>query len=247
MINLIINKGMKLFMENIIKNMVSELLSNDNSGHGFEHISRVEELALKFAEKENANKEIVSITSLLHDVDDYKIFGIENSTNLTNAKKIMNLANVDVSIQKKVIDNINNMGYSKSLRGIRPTTLEGKVVSDADMCDAIGANGIIRSIVYAVRDKGNGVIFDKNIFPNDNITYKEYNSHGSTHDTDNAINHFFEKLLKLPSLMMTDSGREEASKRQKIMIDFLKQFFIECDVPEWSKYLDDYLKKYPVI
>ena len=39
-----------------VKNEVAKLLEGDNSGHGLEHINRVLDLSLKFAEKENANK-----------------------------------------------------------------------------------------------------------------------------------------------------------------------------------------------
>lgn len=35
-----------------VKIKVSELLNNDNSGHGMDHINRVSNLALKFAETE---------------------------------------------------------------------------------------------------------------------------------------------------------------------------------------------------
>ena len=56
-----------------IRKQVCKLLDKDNSGHGMDHINRVLNLALKFAEKENANKKIVSLIALLHDVDDYKL------------------------------------------------------------------------------------------------------------------------------------------------------------------------------
>jgi len=230
-------------MLNQIKDLVYELLNSDNSGHGIDHIIRVYDLALKFADTEQANKEIVAIASLLHDVDDYKIVGIENSGNLTNAKNIMNKVDISTEIQTAVLDIIQNMGYSKFLGGIRPKSLEGKIVSDADMCDAMGSSGIIRSVIYTVSDKGSGVIFDKNVYPNVNITAKEYNSQGTTHDTDSAINHFFEKLLKLPNLMMSNAGKQEALKRSKIMIDFLENLFYEENALEWTQYLDNYIKK----
>ena len=60
---------------------VNELLNKDNSGHGMEHINRVLDLSLKFAEKEDGNKIIVSLIALLHDVDDYKLFGMESANN----------------------------------------------------------------------------------------------------------------------------------------------------------------------
>jgi len=225
-----------------VKNLVFELLDSDSSGHGSDHVLRVYNLALKFAEMEGANKEIVGLAALLHDVDDYKLFGKVSAGNLTNAKEIMNKANIDNDTQKEVLDIIKTMGYKNSLRGIRPNSLEGQIVSDADMCDGMGANGIIRSIVYAVSDKGNNRIFDKNVYPLADMTYEEYNAHGTTYDTDGAINHFFEKLLKLNGLMMTESGKKEAGKRQQIKIDFLQSFFEEENVPEWTQYLDNFLK-----
>ena len=135
-----------------VKKQVSELLNQDNSGHGIDHINRVLELSLKFAEKENANKDIVSLIALLHDVDDYKLFGMDNAENLTNAKKIMEDCNVDKNTQEQVCLALNNIGYSKRLKGFCPTTLEGKIVSDADMCDALGANGILRVYTYSLKN-----------------------------------------------------------------------------------------------
>ena len=61
------------------RKQVCKLLDKDNSGHGMEHIDRVLNLALKFAEAENADKDVVALIALLHDVDDYKLFGIESS------------------------------------------------------------------------------------------------------------------------------------------------------------------------
>lgn len=57
-----------------VKEQVSNLLGNDNSGHGMDHIKRVLNLSLRFAEDENAAKKIVSLIALLHDVDDHKLF-----------------------------------------------------------------------------------------------------------------------------------------------------------------------------
>lgn len=116
-----------------------------------DHIDRVLDLSLKFALKENGNKDIVSLIALLHDVDDYKLFGMESSENLTNAKRIMNECNIDSNIQDQVCLQLNNIGYSKRLNGHYPTTIEGKIVSDADMCDVLGANCILR--VYKFRMK----------------------------------------------------------------------------------------------
>ncbi len=226
-----------------VKKLVNDLMIGNDNGHGCDHVDRVYKLAIKFAKQESANMEVVSLAALLHDVDDYKIVGIEKSVKLLNAKNIMNKVNIKKDIQEHVISIISSMGYNKYLSNIRPTTLEGAIVSDADMCDAIGANGIIRSLMYAVSDKGNGRIFDKDIYPNINITNHEYNADNTTHDTDGFINHFFEKSLKLKNIMLTASGEEEIIKRHNLVVEFLYQFFIEEDVPEWINFLNGFLQK----
>ncbi len=218
-----------------IKSEVSKLLCKDNSGHGMEHIERVLRLSLKFAEKEDADKTIVALIALLHDVDDYKLFGEENAKNLINAKKIMNLCNIDAEIQKIVCSELSKIGYSKRLNGIAPTTKEGKIVSDADMCDAVGVNGIIRAHQYSLKMGCN--FFDKNIFPKESVTESEYkNQPAST-----TVCHAFEKILKLKNLMLTESGKQEATERHNITVDLLNHLFDEEDAPEWKIYLKNFL------
>ena len=219
-----------------IRRQVFELLNNDNSGHNMDHIDRVLTLSLKFAEQECANKEVVSLIALLHDVDDYKLFGIENAENLTNAKRIMNNCNIDLEIQNLVLSSLKCIGYSKLLKGLRPQTLEGMIVSDADMCDALGANGIIRVYTYSMKNKK--PFFDKNIFPIENMTADKYTSKCA----DSSVCHLFEKILKLKNLMLTVSGKKEAESRHQIIVDFLYHLFEEENAPEWTEYLDNYLK-----
>ena len=72
----------------IVREEVTKLLSSDDSGHGMDHINRVLNLTLKIID-ESTNVEIASAIALLHDADDYKLFGLECSENLTNTKKII--------------------------------------------------------------------------------------------------------------------------------------------------------------
>ena len=59
-------------MINKAKSLVEDLMKNEDTGHGMEHILRVLDLALKFADSESCDKEKVALIALLHDVDDYK-------------------------------------------------------------------------------------------------------------------------------------------------------------------------------
>lgn len=219
-----------------VKKQVYELLNKDNSGHGNDHIDRVLELSLKFAQKETANKDVVALIALLHDVDDYKLLGEENAENLTNAKSIMNKANVPNDIQNQVLSSLKCIGYSKLLKGFRPTTIEGKIVSDADMCDALGVNGVLR--VYKYSMKNGKPFFDKNVFPIEDMTADKY----TRKCADSSVCHIFEKILKLKYLMMTESGKQEAQERHQIIVDILYHLFEEENTPEWTEYLNEYLK-----
>ena len=219
-----------------VKQEVIKLLDKDNSGHGMDHINRVLDLSLKFAEKENANAQVVALIALLHDVDDYKLFGMENAEKLINARRIMDNCNVDKDIQEQVCDVLNNIGYSKRLKGHCPTTLEGKIVSDADMCDALGANGILRVYTYSM--KNGKPFFDRNIFPIEDMNAEKYTKKCAN----SSVCHIFEKILKLKDLMLTDSGKEESKNRHQIVVDFLYHLFNEENAPEWTEYLNNYLK-----
>ncbi len=219
-----------------IKEKVKEILYNDKSGHGMDHIYRVLNLSLKFAEKEDADKNLTALIALLHDVDDYKLFGKENAKNLTNAKKIMNYCDINTEVQDKVCAAISKIGYNKRLSGDKPESLECKIVSDADMCDALGANGLIRAHKYSI--KHGASFFDKNIFPVENITAENYTKQPAS----TSVCHVFEKLLKLKNLMLTESGKSEAQSRYDIIVEFLRHLFDEENASEWKIYMDNYLK-----
>ena len=146
-----------------IKTDVRQLLAQDKSGHGYDHVERVYGIAMKLAESEKADRQITALAALLHDADDYKLLGVESAKNLTNARRIMAQNGVEESVAAAVCEIIRTMGYSKSLKGIRPQTLEGRIVSDADMLEATGAAGLVRCLAYALEKchSGSNQIFDE--------------------------------------------------------------------------------------
>lgn len=194
---------------------VKSLFQNDSTGHDYFHTLRVYHLSIKIAEKEKANLEVVKIAALLHDVDDPKLFHTEN---FANAKKIMCDCSIDTEIAKKVIDVIKTVSF-KGKHTI-PTSIEGKIVQDADRIDALGAIGIARTFAYG--GAKNRVIYDPNIAPLREMDESTYRNHEST-----SINHFYEKLLLLKDLMNTEEGKRIAINRHRYMEDFLKEFYLE--------------------
>ncbi len=230
---------MKVDIVKKVQARVQQKLGHDKNGHNFDHVLRVLHVAEQIQKVEGGNLQVVRLTVLLHDVDDYKIVGSLNAEKMTNAKKIMKEAGIKTEIEAQVLENIRTMGYSKYLQGIRPTSLEGKIVSDADMIDAVGANGLIRSLEYNFSKYPSKPFFNPKYFPLLNQSAERYKN---TIDH-SVIDHFFVKILKLKNIMMTKEGRKIIESRHNFIVNFLKNYFAENNQLKWQKYLDQYLIK----
>jgi len=120
---------------------------------------------------------------------------------------------------------IISSSYESYLKGKEATTIEAKVVRDADWLDAIGARGIARVFVFAgyyhCPEMGS-VDWDP-----DNPVKLDMSPIGPD---PSPIYHFFSKLLWLKDLMQTETGKKEAEKRHQFMVDFLKRYKSECQI-----------------
>ena len=199
---------------------VKDFFKNEYSGHDFYHTYRVYNIAKKIAVKEKANSEIVMLAALLHDVDDIKISPntYENKDHARNFLKINNIDSNTINLICNIIDEISYKGTDSVI----PTTIEGKIVQDADRLDAIGAIGIARAFAYG--GNHNRVMYDSTIKPNLEMNEEEYRNHVST-----TINHFYEKLFNLKDLMNTNTGKELAISKDEYMRDFVKRFLEEWE------------------
>ena len=88
--------------------------------------------------------------------------------------------------------------------------------------DAIGAIGIARAFAYG--GNHNRVMYDPEIKPSLNMNEEEYRKSNST-----TINHFYEKLFNLTSLMNTETAKKIANQREQYMKEYINQFLDEWD------------------
>jgi uncharacterized protein len=192
-----------------------KLYGDGDTAHDFDHVLRVHSLALKIAEAEGADVEIVSAAALLHDVARVEAdrlglchaeMGAERAREFLRAhppKKV-----------RAVVEAIASHRFRKSSE---PPSLEAKVLYDADKLDAIGAIGMARAYAIAGRlDQrlwspwSEGEALSAN--PND-----IYNSEHT------PVREFQVKLGKLKDSLYTSTARKMAEGRHQYMVEFFRR------------------------
>ena len=177
----------------------------EGTGHDYFHLKRVVENALKIGKAENANLFLVELSAWLHDVGDYKLHdGVDRSEELV--KEFLLTQNLSDELINKVNEIISQVSFSK---GNSVTSLEAKVVQDADRLDAIGAIGIARAFAFG-GSRG-----------------RELWNPDQPEST--SVQHFYDKLLKLKDLMNTETAKVIAEKRHRFLEEFLDQFYEEWE------------------
>ena len=184
--------------ERKIIDFVEKQLSDSKKGaHTFGHTMRVFALSIQIGENLPVSTRVVRAAALLHDVGRPK----ESETGVSHSilsgemsKPLLQKLRYNETEIEQIIDAIRTHRFSE---GIEPNSLEGKILSDADKLDAMGAVGIYRAIAQA-ESKGRGMI--------------------------GFLEHADEKLLKLKDLMYTTKGKKLATERHDVLQRFVNEF-----------------------
>lgn len=180
-----------------IEEFVREQLAKNSKGaHTFDHTKRVYALSIRIGRDLGADLKILGTAALLHDIGRPKEAetGVSHSV-LSGEMSVEILKNVgfDDSEIDTIVDAIRTHRFSE---GIEPNSLEGKILSDVDKLDAIGAIGVFRAIAQA-SSRGEGI--------------------------EGFLSHADEKLLRLKDLMYTDGARVVAEERHSTLEAFVMQ------------------------
>ncbi len=200
------------------KEYVKELLAGENTGHDYTHTLRVYETACLLARQEAADMTTVALAALLHDVDDRKI-SEETSAGLERASVFLEKNGCSREETGRILTIIREVSFAGK-DSVRPSTVEGMCVQDADRLDALGAVGIARAFAYGGRH--GRAIYDPDEVPDPELDRERYYQSRSS-----SIGHFYEKLLLLEGLMNTETAKTVARRRTAFMEEYLKEFFAE--------------------
>ncbi|MHA2351578.1 MAG: HD domain-containing protein [Candidatus Thorarchaeota archaeon] len=176
--------------------VLKKLEGNSKGAHTFDHTKRVYALSIRIGKDMDANLKILGAAALLHDVGRLK----ESETGISHSilsgemgQEILKEIGYDDEEIKRVADAIRSHRFSE---GLEPNSLEGRILSDVDKLDAMGAIGVFRAIAQA-SSTGVGI--------------------------EEFLTHADEKLLRLKDLMYTSGAMVVAEERHKTLEAFVLQ------------------------
>ena len=196
------------------RKIVLDRLAANKGSHDFDHTERVYNSAVRLAEVEGADLEIVRLAALLHDIARKE--EDDSSGAINHALKGAELAReilLELEVGEEKIDRICDCIAKHRFRdNNEPETLEERVIFDADKLDSIGAVGLGRAYLFA--GEAGARMHDKDVDIEHTAEYTK---------DDTAYREFLVKLSKVKDRMTTAEGRRLAEHRHEFMIDFFNE------------------------
>ncbi len=191
-----------------------------DSAHDMAHIQRVVQMARRLAELEGAELAVVIPAAWLHDC----VTLPKNAANRHEASRLAATEAVrflrSINYPEQHLANIAHAIAAHSFSaGIMPTTLEARVVQDADRLDAIGAIGVARCLLV-------GGALQRPLYQ----SADPFCEQREPDDLAYTIDHFYRKLFKIGQTLHTQAARDEATRRNAFMQAFLDQ--LRSEIPE---------------
>ncbi len=186
-----------------------------DAAHDFDHVLRVWELAQRLGPAEGADMEILQGAALLHDVGRPE----QSRTGRCHAEVGAERARVILAGQPAAkVAAVAQAIAEHRFRGDRhPTSVEARVLYDADKLDALGAVGVARA--YAA-----GGVRGQRLWAEVSAAYAARSPLEGRDDLDakehTPVHEYLFKLSKLPERMCTAAGSEMARERQAVMAAF---------------------------
>lgn len=200
-------------------NLLRKYMAYD-AGHDEAHIYRVVMNALWFAEPyPDADQEIVVVAALLHDLINVPKDSKDRKwASRRSADKVTELlSSHGVERSDDFFTGVHHAIAAHSWSaGIEPTTIEAKIVQDADRVDSLGFLGIAR--LFSVGGKMCREMFD------------QWDPHAEFRDKDElkyTLDHFYVKLDKIEAGMHTKWGKHLAKTRTSKMKAFIGEMISE--------------------
>ena len=188
-----------------------------DAAHDISHVRRVAANVASLTEREGANALVTVPAAWLHDC----VAVAKDSPQRAMGSRLAAQAAVDflagISYPEDLLAEVFHAIEAHSFSAAIPArTLEARVVQDGDRLDSLGAIGIARCLLVGGR-------LNRPLCS----TVDPFCEEREPDDAKYTIDHFYAKLLKLPAMMQTASGRAEAERRAELMRAYLRELSAE--------------------
>ncbi len=190
--------------------------AGEDACHDIYHVDRVARNAQVLAAYAGADADIVVAAAYVHDLD-----RAGSTSPLKDAEALLIAAACPAELVPPILECCRRVSdYSFKPAGKRETTLEARVLQDADKLEAIGAIGVARTFSF-------GGMLGRAMF--DGSAPIEGRPYDKTKGGDEqTIQHFHDKLLRLtPAEFNTAEGKRVAAVMQERLRVFLDGFMRE--------------------
>jgi uncharacterized protein len=205
--------------------LVRKELLGETTGHDWWHTWQVWQHARRIGREEHVDMFIVQMAALVHDLDDWKVTGGDESASQKKIARFLGQLGILTAEKEHILMIVRDLSYKSPTGRSVMTTKEGMVVQDADRLEALGAIGIART--FATGQKLGQELYNPTIKPNLVQGRAEYKKQYTGEKKNTTINHFYEKLLRLETQMNTPTAKRIAKKRTLFMKTYLKEFIAE--------------------
>jgi uncharacterized protein len=204
---------------NEVKEKAKKFFIGASGCHDWTHTERVYNLAVRIGKKEKADIGVVKLSAYLHDIGRKE--EMESKGKICHAERGVELAEKILSsydLDKEIVENIKHCVLSHRYRNnYIPSTIEAKVLFDADKLDSIGAIGIGRDFLFA------GYLRNP-LYVGNEKKLVESGKNYSYSKGDTALLEYYFKLKRVLPKISTKTGKQIAKARHDYMVDFFKRF-----------------------
>ncbi|MFH1291855.1 MAG: HD domain-containing protein [bacterium] len=200
---------------------VKSKLWGEPTGHDWYHAQRVLRMARILQREEGGNLSVIELAALVHDLGDYKKHDYNEYKGNLVLDAMMDILEINRDTQRRIMRIVSESQYKGSETKV-PSTIEGKIIQDADWLETVGAIGIARG--FATGGQIGRMMYDPDIKPRtglNKLDYQKKKYEGT------SLNYFFEKSLRLSEMMNTKTGKKIAKRRSEFLLSFIDEFIAE--------------------
>jgi uncharacterized protein len=201
-------------MKQKLINLAEKYISNDDPSHDIYHALRVLNNAERIVDKEGGDLEIIWPAALFHDIVNHPKNSPKSKYSSRDSAVVTEkiLRELNFYPQEKISTVMTVIVEHSQSNGFKPSSLESKIIQDADRLECTGAIAIMRTFCSSGQMK-------RTFYNNDDsfCSLREPNRNGY------AIDFFYDRLLNISEKMNTKTGIDIAKSRGDFLYVFLEQ------------------------